>query len=159
MYTTAVLPAMTLAQLVKQQLDQIGLDVEIVPSPLHIASAAYLDRLAARGEAWDLALVLWTPNLPDPHAYLNQLLEAQRLDGRTLTGFQSRIASQELGRAARSLQGRAREDAYARLDALLARDYAPLAALDVINEATLVSNRVGCIVLRPGLDLAVACLK
>jgi peptide/nickel transport system substrate-binding protein len=159
MYTTAVLPAMALAQLVKQQLAEIGLAVEIAPIPLHLASAAYLERLSARGEGWDLALVLWTPNIPDPHAYLNQLLEAQRLDGRTLTGFRSRVASQELSQTARRLQGRAREDAYARLDALLARDYAPLAALDVVNEVTLVSNRVGCIVLRPAFDLAVACLK
>ena len=42
---------------------------------------------------------------------------------------------------------------------MLARDHAPLAALGVVNEATLVSNRVGCIVLRPVLDLAVACLE
>jgi hypothetical protein len=42
---------------------------------------------------------------------------------------------------------------------LLARDHAPLAALNVVNEVTLVSSRVGCIVRRPVLDLAVACLK
>ena len=41
----------------------------------------------------------------------------------------------------------------------LAREYAPLASLGVFNEVTLVSSRVGCIVLRPVLDLAVACLK
>jgi ABC-type oligopeptide transport system substrate-binding subunit len=158
MYTTSVAPAMALAQAVKQQLAAIGLELEIVPITLHVASAAYLETLARGGE-WDLALVLWTPNIPDPHAYLNQLLEAQHLDGRTLTGFRSRVASRELGQAARRLQGRARDDAYARLDALLARDYAPLAALDVVNEVTLVSNRVGCMVLRPVLDLAVACLK
>ena len=30
---------------------------------------------------------------------------------------------------------------------------------NVVHEATLVSDRVGCIVLRPVLDLAVACIK
>ena len=159
MYTTNVAPAIATAQLVKQQLATIGLAVDIVPIPMHIASAAYLDKLTARGEAWDLALVLWTPNIPDAHAYLNQLLEAQRLDGRTLTGFRSHAASRELSRAARTVQGRARDDVYAELDALLARDFAPLAALGVLKEVTLVSNRVSCIVLRPVLDLAVACLK
>jgi ABC-type transport system substrate-binding protein len=159
MYTTDVLPAVITAQLVKQQLALIGLEVEVKRIPLHIASAAYLEKLAARGEEWDLALVLWTPNIPDPHAYLNQLLETQLLDGQTLTHFRSSTVGRELRQAARTLQTRDRGRAYARLDALLAREHAPLAALNVINEVTLVSDRVGCIVLRPVLDLAVACLK
>ena len=70
MYTTAVAPAIATAQLVKQQLAQIGLAVDIVPIPMHIASAAYLDKLTARGEPWDLALVLWTPNIPD-HTHIS----------------------------------------------------------------------------------------
>jgi peptide/nickel transport system substrate-binding protein len=159
MYTTDVLPAVTLAQLVKQQLALIGLEVEVKRIPLHIASAAYMEKLATRGEEWDIALVLWTPNIPNPHAYLNQLLEAQLLDGQTLTGFRSSTVSRELRAAARTLQTSARADAYAKLDALLAGEYAPVAALNVVNEATFVSDRVGCIVLRPVLDIAVACLK
>jgi peptide/nickel transport system substrate-binding protein len=161
MYTTDVPPAKITAQLVKQQLAAIGLSVEIKEIPLHIASAAYMEKLARRGEPWDIALVLWTPNIPDPHAYLNQLLETQFLDGGTLTGFRSAKAGRILSRAARTLQARARGLAYGALDAMLARNYAPIAALAVANEVTLVSNRVdpGCIVLRPVLDLAVACLK
>lgn len=159
LYTTDFGPAIATAQLVKQQLAAIGLEVEVRRIPYHIASAAYVQKLAARGEAWDIALVLWTPNIPDPHAYLNQLLETQLLDGETLTRFNSRTASRELRQAARTLQAQERSRAYAKLDAMLARDHAPLAALNVVNEATLVSDRVGCIVLRPVLDLAVACLK
>lgn len=159
MYTTDFQLPVAAAQLVKQQLAPIGLEVEVKRIPLHVASAAYVEKLAARGEQWDIALVLWTPNIPDPHAYLNQLLETQLLDGETLTRFNSRNASQELRQAARTLQVEERSRAYARLDAMLARDYAPLAALNVVNEATLVSDRVGCIVLRPVLDLAVACLE
>lgn len=159
MYTTDVLPAIATAQLVREQLAPIGLEVEVKRIPLHIASAAYLEKLANRGEEWDIALVLWTPNIPNPHAYLNQLLEAQLIDDRTLTHFRSNAAQRELREAARTLQTRARDRAYARLDALLARDHAPLAALNVVNEATFVSSRVGCIVLRPVLDLAVACLE
>ena len=159
MYTTDVAPAIAAAQLVKQQLALIGLEVEVKRIPLHIASAAYLEKLATRAEEWDIALVLWTPNIPDPHAYLNQLLETQLLDGETLTHFRSSTASRELRQAARTLQTRARSQAYARLDALLAREHAPLATLNVINEVTFVSDRVGCLVLRPVLDLAVACLK
>jgi hypothetical protein len=52
-----------------------------------------------------------------------------------------------------------RNRVYADVDAALARDVAPMAPINVVHEATLVSDRVGCIVLRPVLDLAVACLK
>ena len=159
MYTTDVLPAVATAQLVKEQLAPIGIEVEVKKIPLHIASAAYLEKLASRDEQWDIALVLWTPNIPSPHAYLNQLLETQLLDDQTLTRFRSNVARRELREAARSLQTRTQNRAYARLDALLSGEYAPLAALGVVNEATLVSSRVGCIVLRPVLDLAVACLE
>jgi len=159
MYTTDVVPAVATAQLVKEQLAAIGIEVEVKKVPLHIASAAYLEKLASRGEEWDIALVLWTPNIPNPHAYLNQLLETQVLDDQTLTHFRSNTAKRELREAARTLQTRAQNRAYARLDALLAREHAPLAALGVVNEATLISNRVGCVVLRPVLDLAVACLE
>lgn len=158
-YTTNALPAIQVAQAVAQQLARIGLELDIRPIPLHISSAAYLEKLAARGEEWDIALVVWTPNIPEPHAYLNQLLESQFLDGRTLTGFRSSIATRELRQAARTLQAQGRAQAYADLDAFLARTEAPLAALNVVSEITLVSDRVGCIVLRPVLDLAVACLK
>lgn len=158
-YTTDFPLAVQAAQLVSEQLAKIGLEVEVKTTPIHIASAAYLQKLASRREGWDIASVLWTPSIPDPHAYLNQLLETQFIDGTTLTRFRSSAANRELRRAARTLQARERNRAYGIVDALLAREHAPLAALGVFNEVTLVSNRVGCIVLRPVLDLAVACLK
>ena len=61
-------------------------------------------------------------------------------------------------RAAR-LQGAAREKAYRDLDLQLARDAAPLVPLDVLNEATLVSARVGCVLRRPSLVLTTVCLE
>ena len=47
------------------------------------------------------------------------------LDGETLTRFRRRSPAAALSRAARMPQGRARNRAYAKLDALLARDVAP----------------------------------
>ena len=147
------------AQLAKEQLARIGLEVEVKPIPLHIATAAYLEKLATRSERWDIALILWTPNIPDPNAYINLLLEAQFGDGATVTRFRSRLYRDAMQRAARTVQTSERSRAYASLDAALARDAAPLAALNVVNEVTFVSSRVGCIVLRPVLDLTVACLE
>lgn len=158
-YTTNFPLAVATAQLAKQQLAEIGLEVEIKPFPIHIASAAYLDLLAARGERWDIALVLWTPNLPDPDAYINLLFDTQHIGVTNLARFGSSAYDGEMRRAARLLQARERNRAYGALDIRLARDAAPLAALSVVNEATFVSKRVGCIVLRPELDLTAVCLK
>jgi peptide/nickel transport system substrate-binding protein len=160
LYTTGTSPLPVLAaQVAAKQLAQIGLDVTIKQIPEHITSVNYLETLTARGAAWDIALVLWTPNIPDAHAYLNLLLESQLFGGESLSRLHSRLASAELDRVVKLPQGRARNRAYAEVDATLARDIAPVAPLNVVHEATLVSDRVGCIVLRPVLDLAVACLK
>ncbi len=160
LYTTGTNPLPVLAaQVAAKQLAQIGLDVTVKQIPVHITSVNYLETLTARGAAWDIALVLWTPNIPDAHAYLNLLLESQLFGGESLPRLHSRLASAELDRAVKLPQGNARNRAYAAVDATLARDVAPVAPLNVVHEATLVSDRVGCIVLRPVLDLAVACLK
>ena len=150
---------MQAAQLVKQQLAKIGLDVVVQPVPLHIASADYFDKLAARGEPWDIALMLWSPGVADPFAFTNLLLQVPTIDGPTVTRFRSSKYRREMEQAARLLQSRQRAQAYGTLDVRLARDAAPLAALSVIGEATLVSDRVGCITLRPILDLTTVCLE
>jgi peptide/nickel transport system substrate-binding protein len=159
LYTANVPQAFIPAQLAKQQLAEIGLEVVVEPLPIHIATATYLERLSMRGEPWDLALVLWSPNLPDAYAYLNLLLEGRFVGRTNITGFASSGYDGLMRRAARLPGARARNRAYGDLDVRLARDAAPLAALNVVNEATLVSARVGCVVLRPVLDLTAVCLK
>lgn len=161
LYTSDFQLPVLAAQVAARQLAQIGLDVTVKRIPDHITSVNYLETLTVRGAAWDIALVLWTPNIPDPHAYLNLLLESQLFGGETLPRLHSSLASAELDRAIGLPQGSARNRAYAQVDAMLAREVAPVAPLNVVDEATLVSDRVDprCIVLRPVLDLAVACLK
>jgi peptide/nickel transport system substrate-binding protein len=157
---TANFPApLAVAQLAKQQLVEIGLDVVIRPSPFHIATAAYLAELARRGEPWDVALVLWAPNLPDPSAYLNLLLDEQNVGGTNFARFSSTTFNAELRRVGRLPRVRERHRAYGALDIRLAREAAPLAAIRVLAEPTFVSRRVGCIVLRPQLNLTGLCLK
>ena len=148
-------PMIAQAQLVEAQLAKIDLDIEV-----KIDKGRELSRPAAALEGeWDLAYVLWLPNIPDPHHYLSQLLEAHRHGGETLTRARTALAEAALARADRLPQARERNLAYARVDVMIARDLAPVAVLSVLNEATLVSERVGCRVLRPALDLAVACLR
>jgi peptide/nickel transport system substrate-binding protein len=159
LYTTDFFLPLAAARLAKQQLAAIGLEVDVKALPVHIASAAYLKRLAARDEGWDLALVLWTPNLPDAYAYINTLLDGQYIGSTNVAGFASGDYDRAMRRAAGVADARVRNRSYGALDARLARDSAPLAALNVVNEATFVSERVGCKVLRPALDLTAVCLK
>ena len=159
MYTTNFGPPLATAQVVRQHLAEIGLEVTIQLLPVHIASAAYVGKLAAPGEAWDIALVLWAPPIPDPFAYLNALLDTDFIGSTNMSGFSSIAVDADVRQSARLTQAAARARSYGELDVRLARDAAPLAALDVLHEVTLVSARVGCIVLRPALDLTAACLK
>ena len=148
-----------IGQLIKQQLGEIGLDVEVRGIPIHSASAAYFKKLATPGEPWDMAFGLWSPSYIDPFAYINLLLDGRFVGGTNFTRFASGAYDKEMRRVARLPQGSDRNSAYAALDVRLARDPAPLAAVDFLNEPTLVSKRVGCIVLRPVLDLTAVCLK
>ena len=150
---------MAIGQLVRQQLAEIGLQVEVRPIPIHSASAAYFNKLATGGEPWDIAFGLWSPSYIDPFAYINLLFDRRFVGGTNFARFASRALDQPMRRAARLPQGSARSDAYAALDVRIAREQAPLAAVDFLNEPTLVSRRVGCVVLRPVLDLTAVCLK
>ena len=159
LYVNSSALPMAIAQQVRQQLGEIGLDVEVRGIPIHSASAAYFKKLATPGEPWDIAFGLWSPSYIDPFAYINLLLDRRFVGATNFARFSSASYEPQMRRAARLPQGSNRNSAYAALDVRLARDAAPLAAVDVLNEPTLVSKRVGCIVLRPVLDLTVVCLK
>lgn len=150
---------MSIGQLVRRQLAEIGLDVEVQGIPIHSASAAYFRKLATPGEPWDIAFGLWTPNYIDPFAYVNLLFESRFLGTTNFTRFASTSLDRQMRRAAGLPRGAARDAAYAALDLRITRDVAPVAVVDVLNEATLVSRRVDCVVLRPMLDLTSVCLR
>jgi peptide/nickel transport system substrate-binding protein len=150
---------MAIGQLIRQQLAEIGLDVDVRGIPIHSASAAYFKKLATPGEPWDIAFGLWSPSYIDPFAYINLLFDRRFIGATNFTRVVSIPYDRQMRRAARLPQGSDRNSAYAALDVRLARDLAPLAAVDFLNEPTLVSRRVGCIVLRPVLDLTAVCLR
>src|SRR5262249_18591061 len=110
-------------------------------------------------EPFDMTFLV-TPNVDyyDPYAFVNLLFES-RFIGRTNWSNLHEPKLDRMMRAASHLRGAARARAYGRLDVLIARNVAPLAAISYIDEPTLVSKRVGCILLRPALDLATVCLE
>lgn len=145
---------LAVAQLVKRQLTGIELDVEVKAIP----GSALLNRLVAPDEPWDLTVILWVADFIDPYSYVNELFDGQFIGYGNVGRFDSTRYNRLMRQAAR-LRGPERYRAYGELDVRLARDAAPSAAISVFSEPTLVSKRVGCIVLRPALDLTAACLK
>jgi peptide/nickel transport system substrate-binding protein len=151
LYTIDLPNHIAFAQSIKQSLAKIGLEVQIKGVPL----PAYFGRLMARGP-YDLGFATWTPDFPDPYAVLNVQLDGRFIGATNWPRFDSSEYNHLLRQAAR-LQGSARYRAYAQLDARLARDAAPMAAVDFLTDATLVSKRIGCV--RGSFDLVAVCLK
>jgi peptide/nickel transport system substrate-binding protein len=141
------------AQIVKRNLAEIGLEVEVNGIP----RSAYFGRVAAADAAFDISFFPWTADYLDPYSYVNLLLDS-RYSAAQGVRFSSSRYDRLMRRAAR-LQGGVRYQAYGELDVQLARDAAPLVAAEYVNAGTLVSKRVGCVVLIPTLDLTAVCLK
>ncbi|MBA3429384.1 MAG: hypothetical protein H0U07_12565 [Actinobacteria bacterium] len=151
LYTVDSAPMPAWAQRIRQNLAKIGLDVQVKVVPL----PAYFGRLGAEGP-YDIGFAPWLADYDDPYAVLNVLLDGRFVGRTNWARFDSPEHNRLLRRAAR-LQGAARYRAYGELDVRLARDAAPLIAIDYPNEPTLVSKRVGCVT--PRFDLTAVCLK
>ena len=139
------------AQSIKQDLAKIGLDVEIKAIPLQ----AYFSRLMASGP-YDLGFATWTPDFDDPYGVLNIQLDGEFIGSTNWPRFDSPRYNRLLRRAS-LLQGAVRQRAYGALDVRLAREEAPMVAIDYLNDPTLVSKRIGCI--GRSFDLAAVCLR
>jgi peptide/nickel transport system substrate-binding protein len=144
------------AQIVRQDLKRIGITVAIRQFPVSL----YFEKLANPREPYDIAWNGWLANLPDPDL-LNDLFSGASI-GNPAAGnnshFNAPVYNTRLEAASR-LTGSARYRAYGRLDVDLVRDAAPAVAYAYDSALTLVSQRTGCVVVNPYLDLAAACLK
>ena len=137
-----------------------GIGLELVVEKLDNLES----RLAAPGAAWDLFLFGdWGPDIPDPSDTLNHLFETgyPAADGVTLS-VTLRVADPALDRdlrAAARLSGRARLDAYARLDERLGRDGAAVIPIGRRDQLDSFSERVGCQTFHPlyGIVLGALC--
>jgi peptide/nickel transport system substrate-binding protein len=144
-----------LGQVLKKSLAEIGLDVQVkgIPQP------AYDARINTPGEPFDIAFFV-TPSVDfyDPYAFLNLYFESRFIGRTNSSNLRSPTYDRRL-RAASRLRGKERLRAYGRLDVDLVRNLAPVVPVTYISEPTLVSKRIGCVLLRPALDLETVCLK
>jgi peptide/nickel transport system substrate-binding protein len=152
LYTCTVTPCAEQAQIVKTDLAAIGLRVEVKTLPFD----ALYSKLATPGEPFDIAWAGWLPDWLDPAAMLNVLLES----GTVAPTFDDPTWRRRLAAAAK-LTGAERYLTYARLDADLARNAAPLVAFGNLSSHDFFSARIGCQVFQPayGMDLGALCIR
>jgi ABC-type transport system substrate-binding protein len=152
LYTCDVYPCPEQAQIVKNNLAAIGLRVEVKELPEQKLFA----KLGTPGEPFDMAWNGWIPDYLDPGAMLDVLLEQGAVQPTLVDpAWRARLA------AASRLTGAERYLTYARLDADLARDAAPLVAFGSLPELDFFSARMGCQVFLPayGIDLGALCIR
>jgi ABC-type transport system substrate-binding protein len=138
-------------QIVKNNLDAIGLNVEIKTFPV----TNFFKRLRTPGEPFDLAIAGWLADYPDPNQILNPLLDGSL----GYPSFADPPYQRRLAAAAR-LSGPQRYLTYGALDLDLARNAAPLAAFSNTSSNDFFSQRIGC---QPygvyGMDLTALCIR
>ncbi len=155
LYTTVRPEDVAQAQVLRQNLAAIGLEVEITQFPRPLL----FEKLADGGNGFDIGRVAWVHS-PDPSWF------AGIFDGRTIgqagsqnwSYFDSRTYNRLFAEASR-LTGNERYRAYGKLDLQLSREAAPAIPIANLNAIAFVSARVGCVVMNPNLDLTAVCLK
>ena len=158
LYTSAIPLGLSQAQIIKDNLSKIGLEVEIEAFPFPVL----VEKLKTPGEPFDIGLIGWLGVAPDG-SLLNWLF-----DGRTIASapgfgnfsyFNAAKYNRALARASRLPIGPERYRTYGELDVDIARNAAPAFAVSWDNTPTLVSARTGCVIVNPELELAAVCLK
>jgi ABC-type transport system substrate-binding protein len=149
------------AEIIRRNLAPLGIQVSVKSDfPVGGAGAA----ASKRGAPFDLTPLTSTPDLADPGNFLRSLFDGSLIHaaGNTnLSYFNDPVVNARLARADR-LGGRARERAFGRIAADLARNQAPIAVFSQPYQAEFVSTRLACLIHQPafgGLDLAALCIR
>jgi oligopeptide transport system substrate-binding protein len=158
LYTCNTGPCIPTAEIVQNNLKQIGLDLEIKTFP----RAVQFTKSGTRGEPFDMSLEGWHMDYFDPYDFIFLL------DGSTIrpannsnySYFNNPQYNRKIAAAA-SLVGQARYRAFGNLDVDLAKNAAPLASYITDNQRYLVSKSTGCFFYQPvyELDIASICKK
>jgi ABC-type oligopeptide transport system substrate-binding subunit len=160
-------PGPQLAQIVKNDLHAIGIEMDIK----RLGKPAMYTRLSNPDEPYDIALAGWVTDFADPFDELNQLFDSayippanlQPNDPTAYVNF-SRFEDPSFDHRLRStalLSGGARARAYGQLAIELARDAAPAAAWGINTTRNFFAARIGCETYQPiyGFDLATLCVR
>jgi peptide/nickel transport system substrate-binding protein len=142
MYTFNTSQGPPIAQSVQFNLKQIGIDVEIKLFDRVVQH----EKIATRGEPFDIGLSGWGMDYPDPANFINVLLDGRRIqaDNNVNESYFNDPKFNKRMDQAYGLAGQARLTAYGLLDRDLVKDAAPVAPYISTNARILTSTKVGC---------------
>jgi ABC-type transport system substrate-binding protein len=139
LYTTSP-TSVARAQILKYNLEQIGLSVTLKPQPFAVA----IRTAGTRGSDFDMFLIAWFADYPDPFDFINVLLDGQNIQAANNSNY-SYLNSPRYNKLmadAAKLSGAARYDAYGKLDVDMMKNAAPWAPLSNGNVREFISSRV-----------------
>lgn len=140
-------PGPAIAQVVQYNLKQIGVDVEIK----QFDRVVQHEKVATRGEPFDISHSGWGADYPDPSNFINVLLSGDRIQATNNVNesyWNDPVFNKRMADAAK-LSGDERLKAYGILDRDIMRDGAPMAPYINTNARIYVSDSVGCYTFSP----------
>jgi ABC-type transport system substrate-binding protein len=147
LYTRDAPDAILRAQLVKQELRRIGLDVEINVFAVDVL----LEKVTRRGARFDIADLGWHADYPEPGDFVDALVDGRGIRARNnsdMAYFDNASYDRKLV-ATSQLGGAARYRAFGALDVEIMRNAAPYAPYANPLGVLFVAKRVGCVVRHP----------
>ncbi len=141
-YAFNTAPGPAIAQVVQYNMKQIGVDVEIK----QFDRVVQHEKVATRGEPFDISHSGWGADYPDPSNFINVLLDGTRIQATNNVNesyFNDPAFNKRMADAAK-LSGDARLKAYGLLDRDLMKDAAPMAPYINTNARSYVSETLGC---------------
>lgn len=150
LYTVDIPPGPKRAQIIKNDLDAIGIHVQIKTFP----RSTLFSHLATPSEPFDLSVAGWGALYPDPSQIFALVDGSSGIPSLNDPAYQRRLA------ATAQLSGPQRYLTYGALDLDLARNAAPLAAFGNPSSNDFFSQRIGCQTYGVyGMDLAALCVR
>ena len=146
LYTTSPI-SVSRAQILKYNLEQIGLNVTLKPQPFAVA----IKTAGTKGSDFDMFLIAWFADYPDPFDFINVLLDGQNIQDANNSNY-SYLNSPKYNKMmtdASKLSGAARYDAYGKLDVDMMQNGAPWAPLSNGNVREFISSRVSNYIFHP----------
>jgi len=158
-YSFNTAAAAAIAQIFSFNVKQIGLETEVH----QFAGSVLFEKVATRGEPYDVVLAGWTADYADPYDFMDVLLNGKNIlpsNNSNISYFNSPAFNRKLDAAART-RGARRYSTYGALDIDISKNGAPWAAYSNFNTRIFVSKRVGCFTTSPSyqVNLAALCLK
>ncbi len=135
------------AQVLQYNLTQMGLKVVLKPQPFAVA----IKTAGTKGSDFDMFLIAWFADYPDPFDFINVLLDGQNIQDSNNSNYSylNNPTFNKRMEAASKLSGQARYVAYGKLDVDMMKTAAPWAPLSNGNIREFVAGRISNYIFHP----------